>query len=123
MDGENGGFKHISVTSAAEDEVIVAGGGAAVGSPSPVADALGGSSAAEGAGAEAASDWAAGRKSDSPCGASGGRDAAALRDDAHRETALEDLESAPLPLTQKIVIIAAVVCIIGALIYYFVAMR
>ena len=39
--------------------------------------------------------------------------------DTYRETTLEDLESAPMPLAQRIVIIAAVVCIIGAVIYYF----
>ena len=43
--------------------------------------------------------------------------------DAYHETTLEDLEPTPMPLAQRIVIIAAVVCIIGALVYYFVAMR
>ena len=38
--------------------------------------------------------------------------------DTYRETTLEDLESTPMPLAQRIVIIAAVVCIIGAVIYY-----
>ena len=41
----------------------------------------------------------------------------------YQETTLEDLESTSMPLAQRIVIIAAVVCIIGALVYYFVAMR
>ena len=43
--------------------------------------------------------------------------------DEYHETTLEDLESTSMPLAQRIVIVAAVVCIIGALIYYFVAMR
>ena len=42
---------------------------------------------------------------------------------AYREATLEDLESSPMPLAQKVVIVAAVVCIIGALVYYFVVMR
>lgn len=43
--------------------------------------------------------------------------------DAHYETTLADLKPSPMPLAQKIVIVAAVVCIIGALIYYFTVMR
>ena len=35
---------------------------------------------------------------------------------------LDDLKSDPMPTAQKVVIIAAVVCIIGALVYYFVFM-
>ena len=45
------------------------------------------------------------------------------REDPYRETTLEDLKGSPAPLAQKIVIIAAIICIIGALVYYFVAMR
>ena len=41
----------------------------------------------------------------------------------YRETTLEDLDSSDMPLTQRVVIIAAIVCIIGALVYYFVVMR
>ena len=43
--------------------------------------------------------------------------------DAYRETTLEDLKGEPMSLTQRIVIIAAVVCIIGAIIYYVAFMR
>lgn len=42
--------------------------------------------------------------------------------DSYHETTLADLESEPMPFAQKVVIIAAVVCIIGALVYYFVFM-
>ena len=45
------------------------------------------------------------------------------QEDGYRETTLEDLESSGMPFAQRVVIVAAVVCIIGALIYYFVAMR
>ena len=44
------------------------------------------------------------------------------KDDYH-ETTLEDLQGSPMPLMQKIVIVAAIVCIIGAVIYYFAFMR
>lgn len=37
--------------------------------------------------------------------------------DAYQETTLEDLKSAPMPFAQRVVIIAAIVCIIGAVIY------
>ena len=43
--------------------------------------------------------------------------------DEYHETTLEDLQSTSMPLAQKIVIIAAVICIIGALVYYFLLMR
>lgn len=50
--------------------------------------------------------------------AQAGRTSAGKKD-AYRETTLEDLQSTSMPLAQKIVIIAAVVCIIGAVVYYF----
>ena len=43
-------------------------------------------------------------------------------DDFH-ETTLDDLEGEPMSLTQRIVIVAAVVCIIGAIAFYLVFMR
>lgn len=43
--------------------------------------------------------------------------------DAYHETTLEDLNSTQMPLAQKIVIAAAIVCIIGAVIYYFAFLR
>ena len=45
------------------------------------------------------------------------------RKDQYRETTLEDLQSDKMSTTQKVVIIAAVICIIGALTYYFMFMR
>lgn len=44
-------------------------------------------------------------------------------EDGFHETTLEDLQSTSMPFAQKIVIVAAVICIIGAIVYYFVAMR
>ncbi|MBR3182602.1 MAG: SURF2 Surfeit locus protein 2 [Eggerthellaceae bacterium] len=37
--------------------------------------------------------------------------------DTYHETTLDDLTSTPMPLAQRIVIVAAIVCIIGAVIY------
>lgn len=45
------------------------------------------------------------------------------RKETYRETTLEDLQSEKMPTAQKVVIIAAVICIIGALAYYFLFMR
>ena len=47
----------------------------------------------------------------------------AKRKDTYHETTLEDLNSTQMPLAQKIVIAAAVVCIIGAIVYYLLFLR
>lgn len=39
------------------------------------------------------------------------------KEDRYRETTLEDLKSTPMPFAQRVVIVAAIVCIIGAVIY------
>ena len=51
------------------------------------------------------------------------RKPSAKKDDGYRETTLEDLESTKMPLAQKVVIAAAIVCIIGAVIYYLAFLR
>ena len=90
-------FKHIKVTAAEEDdEVVVAGVQPEV--PQTVASAA-------------------------PTKPREQREPRQPHGDSYHETTLEDLEGTPMPLAQKIVIIAAVICIIGALVYYFVAMR
>ena len=43
--------------------------------------------------------------------------------DSYHETTLEDLEHTPMPFAQRVVIIAAIICIIGAVIYYVAFMR
>ena len=45
------------------------------------------------------------------------------RGHAHHEQTLEDLEPEPMPLTQKLFIIAAVICIIGAFVFYMAFIR
>ena len=44
------------------------------------------------------------------------------KDDGYRETTLEDLDVGPMSLTQKVVIAAVVVCLIGAVAYYMLFM-
>ena len=118
------GFKHITVNAPDEDDVVIQAGlprhdgvpardsaAAPEVEPAPAADAP---------------------VPDESAGADGGADAAerkaraakpARRDARSRETTLADLEGEPMPLAQRIVIIAAIVCIIGALVYYFMFMR
>lgn len=43
--------------------------------------------------------------------------------DAYSDPALSGLDAEPMPLAQKIVIVAAIVCIIGAIAFYLIAMR
>ena len=45
------------------------------------------------------------------------------KDDGYHETTLEDLKGEKMSLTQRVVIIAAIICIIGAIVYYFAFMR
>ncbi len=106
---QDDGFKHISVTAADEDDiVIVAGIKDDAGNkpetpsvPAPEAEPEPGSELAPKpkAAAQVQAQPDSGRK------------------DAYRETTLEDLEHAPMPFAQRVVIIAAIICIIGAVIY------
>ena len=127
-----GEFKHITVTAVEdEDEVIVAGVGAVetagtddvVESSSVVLSETEVDPAHEPM-PESASDseQAVTPISSEQSKAVPTQRKAARKDDYH-ETTLEDLEPGGMPLAQKIVIIAAVVCIIGALVYYFAVMR
>ena len=101
-------MKHITVTPADDDEVIVAG---LRDNSAPQVDAAPQQAHADREPASAAQAAPAKPVKAKP----------AARDGYH-ETTLEDLEGAPMPLAQRIVIIAAVVCIIGALVYYFTVM-
>ena len=150
-----GTFKHITVTAADEDEVIIAGVGA-VESTAPDAaikpDAATGPDAA--AEPDASTELDASTDPDAAAPSAEGSDLGSepmpeaapgsdrieasatpvpsqaapvkrkkARADNYRETTLEDLESQSMPLAQKIVIIAAVVCIIGAIVYYLLFLR
>ena len=107
-------MKHITVTPADDDEVIVAGLRDDV---APQADAEPQADVTQHrAHAEREPAGAAQVAQTKPA-----RAKPAARDE-YRETTLEDLEGTPMPLAQRVVIIAAVVCIIGALVYYFTVM-
>ena len=101
----------ITVTPAEEDEVIIAGAGAEF-EPAPGADRGPGSESAPEPELESVSTQVT--KAEKRSGPHHG---------SRGETTLEDLESSKMPAMQRAVIIAAIVCIIGAIIYYFVAMR
>ena len=55
--------------------------------------------------------------------AAGGTQRRPQKDDGYHETTLEDLKGEKMSLTQRVVIIAAIICIIGAIVYYFAFMR
>ncbi|MBE6472868.1 MAG: hypothetical protein E7Z99_04705 [Coriobacteriaceae bacterium] len=139
------GFKHITVTAADDDDVVIRVGAAPKEEPAPsTTDDRADAAAPAGAAAPAEYDTpgaadnpAEGHtpagadnpaEGDTPVGARSARPSTAAtnrprkapakkkRDD-YRESTLEDLQSQPMPLAQKVTIIAAVVCIIGAIIY------
>lgn len=96
------GFKHITVTAPEEDDVVIVAG-----AKEPV-DAVADIEADEPAPLPAKAPESSGRPPASP-----GR-----ANEPYRETTLRDLESTPMPLAQRVVIAAAIICIIGAVIYY-----
>ena len=124
------GFKHITVTAAGDEDVVIHAGmaeepapvsasdsavasGGVVGAQPPAPAAEGGTSQPEDA-----------LKVDDPRPASQPRPKPKSRpQDAYRETTLEDLQGQPMPLVQRIVIVAAIICIIGAVIYCVAFMR
>ena len=91
-------MKHITVTPAEDDEVIVVG-------------------------AEPARETTREPAYETTRETTDGKPERHPKPDEYHETTLEDLQSTSMPLAQKIVIIAAVICIIGALVYYFLLMR
>ena len=137
------GFKHIAVTAADEDDEVITAGvkpSAQEAAESGVRDELAGDvqvagdEGDNGDGDEAGAVAGAVASAETPVEraaaagpqklAKGASDARSARKQGeYRESALSDLEPEPMSMTQKVVIIAAVVCIIGALIYYFAFMR
>ena len=120
---------HIKVNPADEDEVIVAGIGAQptvdqLDASAPVPETAMDEPPTPEAAPLPASPPAARAVPDRQPGAS--RSPKQVRrpeSGDYHETTLEDLETPGMPLAQRIVIVAAVVCIIGAIVYYLVAMR
>ena len=115
------GFKHITVTAADDDDVVIRVGAAPKEEPVPSATDDRADTATPAQGHIPA-------EGDTPVRARSARPSIAATNRAHRapakkkrddyrESTLEDLQSQPMPLAQKVTIIAAVVCIIGAIIY------
>ena len=124
-------FKHISVSTADEDdEVIVAGmtrpePARAGASPAPVPESSLELQPEPEPQSEPDPKSEQERGSSAASVQSGKRvDGAGRADsDGYRQTTLDDLKGEPMSLTQKVVIIAAIICIIGAIVYYCVFMR
>lgn len=124
-----GEFKHITVTPADEDDVVINAG---VSKPSATIDsdfvderdsADDVENVSEDAGALSRERRENSAKIDAAATGRISQGQRAEKKDDYHEATLEDLQGEPMSLTQKAVIIAAVVCIIGALIYYFVFLR
>ena len=111
------GFKHIAVTAAEEDDFVIRAG---------VSEQPGTESESESEELEEVEmvvDEKTEPEVESKPKPAPARKPAAKKKDAYHETTLEDLNSTQMPLAQKIVIAAAIVCIIGAVIYYFAFLR
>ena len=139
-DGEimsEGAFKHITVTAAEEDDVVIHAG-LVPSEHSQSEDSASVSSASDGLAShdlasesstleDRASEHQASKStpvdSMAPAKTPSGTRPRKARDDEYRPTTLEDLQGKPMPTIQKAVIIAAIICIIGAIVYYFAFMR
>jgi len=117
------GFKHIAVTAAEEDDFVIRAGVSEQPEVTlePEPEEQGELESAVSSEMEA-SDTIEPEVESEPKPAPV-RKPAAQKKDTYHETTLEDLNSTQMPLAQKIVIAAAIVCIIGAVIYYFVFLR
>ncbi|MBQ9043703.1 MAG: SURF2 Surfeit locus protein 2 [Eggerthellaceae bacterium] len=116
------GFKHITVTAADEDDVVIVAG-ATQEDDSESEESVGARFIApvpEPEPEPAPAEEPKQQPKPKPAAKSAAKPA---RKDDYRETTLEDLEGKPMPFAQKVTIIAAIVCIIGAVIYYFAFMR
>ena len=141
------GFKHIAVNAAEEDDFVITAGAVeqagedAEASLDPAVEApveegeVAGQATAASEQAEAAvpaDDVTEAQEASEP--AAEQPDSATERterktakrprpDDGYRETTLEDLKGEKMSTTQRVVIIAAIICIIGAVVYYLAFMR
>lgn len=109
------GFKHISVTPAEEEDVVIRAGVShedAVAEPSEPEPELA-------ADPEPQVKPETQAQPQQPQPRPKAQSQPKKRDD-YREATLEDLQPQPMSLTHKIVITAAVLCIIGAIVYCFV---
>ncbi len=114
------GFKHITVTAPEEDDVVIVAG--AVEEP-PIVELPADEPPAEVEARDEVESLDKVKADDEPVFdeapvKQASRTLPKQAKDSYHETTLDDLESAPMPMAQRIVIIAAIICIIGAVIYY-----
>ena len=116
------GFKHITVTASEDEDVVIRAG---LGADEAEGDARDGEAVAVENAADDEEAGIAGETAAESEERNGGSTASKAAEEAkaYRPTTMDDLDSGPMPAAQKAVIIAAVVCIIGALVYYFAFMR
>lgn len=123
---EVSGFKHISVLTDSDDDVVIWAGMDAEGASLEVPDSV----QIQNAGAEGASlevpDSAQFNQASQPAQAPAPVERTAqpaAKDLGYRETTLDDLKSEPMSKTQKIIIACAIAAVAAAVVYYFVFMR
>lgn len=113
---EVSGFKHISVSTDSDDDVVICAGADAERTSSEVRDSV---QFIKSASSEVP-DSAKPAPAPAPvkCTAQSG-----VKDQGYRETTLDDLKSEPMSKTQKIIIACAIAAVAAAVVYYFVFMR
>ena len=117
------GFKHIAVTAAEEDDFVIRAGVSEQHEPEPEPEPEEQEETESADSAEMVVDEKTEPEVEPEPKPAPARKPAAKKKDTYHETTLEDLNSTQMPLAQKIVISAAIVCIIGAVIYYFAFLR
>lgn len=136
---EVSGFKHISVSTDSDDDVVIWAGASTERTSSEVRDSVqinqGASSEApdsaqfiKPASSEVPDSAQINEASDSaklaPAPAPVKRTAqSGVKDQGYRETTLDDLKSEPMSKTQKVIIACAIAAVAAAVVYYFVFMR
>lgn len=122
---EVSGFKHISVSTDSDDDVVICAGADAERTSSEVRDSVQINQGALGDRCDSAQinevpDSAKSAPAPVPvkCTAQSG-----VKDQGYRETTLDDLKSEPMSKTQKIIIACAIAAVAAAVVYYFVFMR
>ena len=133
MSDSSNSFSHITVNPAEEDDFVINAGVAKpeermVEVPSSPADKAKGPAvempANQGAASPEGNAAPTGQQpTETKRAKPAGKKARGKAADDYHETTLEDLDSGPMSLTQKIVIVAAILCLIGAVAYYFLFMR
>lgn len=133
---EVSGFKHISVSTDSDDDVVIWAGADAERASSEVRDSVQfiKPASAEVRDSVQINQGALGNRCDSvqfnqasqPAQASAPVERTAqpaAKDLGYRETTLDDLKSEPMSKTQKIIIACAIAAVAAAVVYYFVFMR